>query len=350
MTTKGFLGILSLLLALGLSSVCGCSDAVGGNGNAELARIACEQAPWDVPDDIYRNYVLPQTSIGEDEDDWRPLFFEKFQPLVRGCRTPTEAAEKLNREMWDILGVHYSPERDKPDQSPFHSMRIGKASCTGLSILLIDACRAVGVPARFVGCNWKNKPGNHSWVEIWDGGEWKHLGAGDGGNANEAWFNADAAQADPDDSRFAIYAACADPTGQTFPFAWLPAGTSSDIPALNVTSRYLSAAKTEDDGNVRVSLELRSREGIRLARELVLFDAETGKPLARGTTHDNRFDLNDHLNFRLPRGAKILVVPADDENSVLGEFTVPAEEKIFLIESASAPTEASVPAGEDVPE
>lgn len=330
-TKKTIFAALCLLLpALFLPAGCG-GAGDGWNGNAELAREARAQAPWEIPDEIFRNYVLPQTSIGEAEDDWRPLFREKFLPLVRGCRTPTEAAEKLNREMWDMIGVHYSPERDKPDQSPFHSMRIGKASCTGLSILLIDACRAVGVPARFVGCNWKNKPGNHSWVEIWDDGEWKHLGAGDGGNAGSAWFDADAAHADPDDPHFAIYAACADATGLTFPFAWLPAGTSSDIPAINVTERYLPPAGTADDGNVRVSLDLRSRDGVRIAREIVLLDAGTGEPIARGATHDNRFDLNDHLNFRLPRGAKIRVVPAGAERSVLGEFVVPAEEKTLTL-------------------
>ena len=57
------------------------------------------------------------------------------------------------------------------------SMETGLASCTGLSILLIDACRSVGVPARFVGTPlWADGSGNHSWVEIWDGG-WHFVGA-----------------------------------------------------------------------------------------------------------------------------------------------------------------------------
>lgn len=213
------------------------------NASARLAIEARERAPWTMPDEIFRNYVLPDTSVGEARDDWRPLFREKFLPLVRECTTPTAAAETLNREIWKILGVRYSPERDRPDQSPFHSMRIGKASCSGLSILLIDACRAVGVPARFVGCRWKNKPGNHSWVEIWDAGQWHHLGAGDGGNVDSAWFDADAAAATPDDPRFAIYAACAEPTGLSFPLAWIPDGEDSGVPALNVTARYLRFAE-----------------------------------------------------------------------------------------------------------
>lgn len=297
-----------------------------------LAHQIRAEAPWDVPDDIFRNYVLPQTSIGENADDWRPLFREKFRPLVRDCKTPTDAAEKLNREIWDALGVHYSPQRDKPDQSPFHSMRIGKASCTGLSILLIDACRAVGVPARFVGCRWKYKPGNHSWVEIWDAGEWKHLGAGDGGSAGNAWFDADAACADPDDSRFAIYAACVDSTGEFFPLLWCGSDAPSSIPALNVTARYLALAKKTPADCARVAFVLKNRRGERVAKTLVIFDAATGAEFAVGKTRDDRFDLNDHLTFALPRGKKWRIGVRDDTGAFfpLGEIVAPESgEKLF---------------------
>ena len=298
-----------------------------------LAHEARERAPWEMPDDVFRNYVAPQTSVGEAEDDWRPLFREKFLPLVEGCATPTEAAEKLNREIWEILGVRYSPERDRPDQSPFHSMRIGKASCTGLSILLINACRSVGVPARFVGCRWKNKPGNHSWVEIWDDGEWKHIGAGDGGVAGETWFDYDAAQADPDDPQYAIYAACVDPTGLFFPLPWQKQSRPllSGIPAVNVTRRYLDAAEKLPPGTARVSFDLRSRDGVRTAREIIVFDAATGKELARGNTHDDRFDLNDHLRFAFPQGAKLRVAAADAPEKSLAEITVPAKDATFRV-------------------
>lgn len=299
--------------------------------SARLAEETRERAPWTMPDEIFRNYVLPDTSVGEARDDWRPLFREKFLPLVRECATPTEAAETLNREIWEILGVRYSPERDRPDQSPFHSMRIGKASCTGLSILLIDACRAVGVPARFVGCRWKNKPGNHSWVEIWDAGQWHHLGAGDGGNAGAAWFDADAAQADPDDPRFAIYAACAEPTGISFPLAWIPDGEDSGVPAHNVTAHYLRFSEKNPAGTVRIGFSLRSRDGTRLAREILVLDAETHREIARGKTNDERFDLNNHLAFPLNPGEKIIVVFASDPSRILAKIDVPATETIFAL-------------------
>lgn len=323
--------IVSAVLFCLAAAACACGAPSRDEENLRLATEARERAPWSVPDEIFLNYVLPDTSVGEPRDEWRALFREKFLPLVRGCASPTEAAETLNREIWELLGVRYSPERDRPDQSPFHSMRIGKASCTGLSILLVDACRAVGVPARFVGCRWRNKPGNHSWVEVWDAGEWRHLGAGEGGRANSAWFDADAAQADPDDPRFAIYAARAEPTGLHFPLAWLPEGEDSGVPALNVTARYLRFAEKLPPETVRVGFSLRSREGVRLAREILVLDARSRRELARGRTRDERFDLNDILSFPLPRGAEILVVPAAAPDRVLAKVVVPDAETFFAL-------------------
>lgn len=325
------LGLCVAVFYVVASVFCQCPECREKTPSPSLAQIARDTAPWTMPDDIFRNYVAPDTSVDEELDDWRPMFRERFLPLVKDCKTTTDAAETLNLRIWEILGVKYSPERDKPDQSPFHSMRIGKASCTGLSILLIDACRSVGVPARFVGCRWKNKPGNHSWVEIWDNGEWKHLGAGDGGSANKTWFDADAAHADPDDPRFAIYAACVDPTGMTFPAAWKMPGTETNIPAINVTARYLLNARKPAEGMSFVSLDLRDASGKRVVSELVVYDAQSGEILARGKSHDNRYDLNDHLRVELPTQRLVRVVLGGATERELSVFRVEPEEQVVRL-------------------
>ena len=105
-------------------------------------------------------------------------------------------------------GDPHARKRPKPDQSPLESIEAKYASCSGLSILLIDACRAVCVPARFAGTpRWTTKWGNHSWVEIWDE-RWHFTGACeyDPSGLDKAWFLADASQARKDDPRHAIYA------------------------------------------------------------------------------------------------------------------------------------------------
>jgi len=126
-------------------------------------------------------------------------FFTMGSEICRDCKTATEAAQALNRDLFNRVNVHYNLARKRNNQSPKESIEQSKATCTGLSIILVDACRAVGIPARIVGVpQWANKEGNHTWVEIWDG-EWFFMGADeyDKLGLNRGWFVADAANTAP---------------------------------------------------------------------------------------------------------------------------------------------------------
>ena len=107
---------------------------------------------------------------------------------------------------------------------PGESIQSGIATCTGLSILLVDACRSVGIPARVAGTPmWSNLRGNHTWVEIWDG-EWHFAGAAepDAAGLDHGWFVHDATTAKRDVPEHAIYATSFRRTGISFPLVWLP--------------------------------------------------------------------------------------------------------------------------------
>ena len=87
----------------------------------------------------------------------------------------------------------------------------------GLSILLIDACRAVGIPARMVGTpRWTDNSGNHSWVEVWDR-EWSFVGACEPSKLNEGWFIGQAAKADESKPQNRIYATSFKAAGHLLP-------------------------------------------------------------------------------------------------------------------------------------
>ncbi len=208
--------------------------------NVALAHRAWDESPWGatVPRDIFLNDVLPYASISESRDEWRREFRERFQPLVAGVESPALAAARLNGSIFKELGVRYSRQRRRADQGPRESIETGLASCSGLSVLLIDACRAVGIPARFVGTPcWSNGSGNHSWVEIWADG-WHFTGAAepDGEALDRGWFVGNAAAARGDEPRHAIYATSFRRTSLSFPLSWNPDDRS--IPAVDVTSRY----------------------------------------------------------------------------------------------------------------
>ena len=119
--------------------------------NVRLAHEARAEANWTISDELFFNDVLPYAVASETRDPWRADFLKRFQQRVAACESSGAAALILNNEVFNELNVHYNTGRKRPDQSPAESIAQGRATCTGLSIILIDACRAVGVPARMTG-------------------------------------------------------------------------------------------------------------------------------------------------------------------------------------------------------
>ncbi len=268
--------------------------------NTALAYEARAAAPWSsrIPPDIFLNDVLPYASLNERRDDWRRRLREIAAPLVADCRTPGEAAQALNRALFRTVKVRYSTKRKKADQSPLESMESGLASCSGLAILLVDACRAVGVPARVVGTPlWTNLRGNHTWVEVWDGG-WHFLGAAepDPKGLDRGWFKGDAAKALRDVPQHAIYASSFRRTGLAFPLVW-DRGIEW-VPAGNVTDRYAAAAPAPD-GQVRLLVRVLDRAGRRIAAKVSVTDPADPALKLEGTSRDETADLNNLLPFLL---------------------------------------------------
>jgi predicted esterase len=215
--------------------------------NVALAYRARAAVPWGrgLPEEVFLNDVLPHANLDEAREPWRRRLFELCLPIVKDCKGPGEAAQKLNATLFGRLKVRYSTARRRPNQAPQESIEQGLASCTGLSILLCDACRSVAVPARVAGtAMWANGRGNHTWVEVWDG-RWHFTGAAepDPNGLDRAWFIGDAARATKGDPRHGIFAASYRRTGLSFPLVWAPA--NRDVPAVDVTDRYTARAAPE---------------------------------------------------------------------------------------------------------
>jgi hypothetical protein len=280
--------------------------------NIDYAYRARQAVSWgrDVPDELFFNDVLPYANLNERRENWRKDFYERFLPVVKDCRTPGEAALVLNHAVFETLKVKYHPtKRPKPDQSPSESCAAGYASCTGLSILLADACRAVCVPARVVGVpEWTKTPGNHTWVEAWDR-QWNFIGASELGPFNQTWFAGNAAQADGSKPEHRIYAASFAPTGTPFPLVWAPA--NKDVPAFDVTPFYTQRTKLtfqvfdKPDGQPQTVRRLAIRRG--------------GALVASDTN-------NSSFQFDLARGEKYTAeMTAGDEKPVVREFTATSD-------------------------
>ncbi len=282
--------------------------------NVALAWQARREVPWgaEIPEEIFLNDVLPYANVDERRDLWRRDFMERFLPVVADCKTPSEAAQRLNETVFKTLKVRYSTKRRRANQSPQECIESGLASCTGLSIVLVDACRAVGVPARLAGIpQWANKRGNHTWVEIWDK-KWHFTGAAEPSRQglNHTWFQGDAAQAVADSRLNAIYAVSFRKTDTTFPLVWAP--DVSWVHAVNVTARYAPPKKTGNQARLMVRV-WNSDRSVRVAADVAVHTQGSDKKPMAGRSRDETFDTNDLLSFPvLPDGRyEVRVTHAD---------------------------------------
>ena len=224
--------------------------------HCDAAHRAWQGAPWQrlVPEEIFLDAILPYASVSETREEWREPLRNSAAPIVAGAASPVEAAVRLNQRLFQAIGVKYSTQRKAADQSPSESIQSGIASCTGLSILLVDACRAVGVPARLVGTPlWSDNSGNHSWVEIWDGRGWRFTGAAEptGDQLDKGWFVERSRAATVGDKKHGIFAVTWQDSPLVFPLSFTDA--SSPSRGIDVTERYLalvpagSAAETQTE-------------------------------------------------------------------------------------------------------
>ncbi|MCB9722282.1 MAG: transglutaminase domain-containing protein [Candidatus Omnitrophica bacterium] len=213
--------------------------------NVALAYRARRELPWgaNVPQDIFLNYVLPYVNINETREPWRRYFFEKYAGLARDQDSMGAAASFLNLRIFTDHGITYNLKtRPKPDQSPRETMAAGVASCTGQSIMIADALRAVGIPARVVGTPlWSDRSGNHTWFEVWEDGAWHFQDANREGRLDEAWFAKPAADPQMAGPLHRIYAASYRRTDILFPTIWAP--LADDVYATDVTMDYRTEAE-----------------------------------------------------------------------------------------------------------
>lgn len=286
--------------------------------NVEYAYKARAEFPWakEVPDSVFLNDVVAYANLNENRENWRKDFYERFKKYVAPCKTMREAIDSVNKNVRDELLVDYNTKREKPDQAPYESMRQHMASCSGLSILLTDAFRAVGIPSRVAGTPaWHDDRGNHNWNEVWIDGQWRFTEYYPSDDLDQSWFLADAGKAIKEDVRKAIYAASFKPTGSYFPLVW-----DEDIRyvhAENVTDRYTSlyraqlSAMPADGSHVALRVMVfkdkdhAEASGDRVATNLDVFKGE--KQLYGGRSTGATQDMNDVLTFNVEKNQQYVV-------------------------------------------
>lgn len=192
----------------------------------------------NISEAMFIQNVLPMRQLDEPVESWRSDFFQKLSGLADGKSSLRAVAEAVIPAVF--AGSLGSTVNFKANQTPgimapvSGTLQHGYASCSGLSILVADALRAVGVPARVVGtASWNIATGgNHNWVEVWWSGEWHFIDAtppGDSVSWDSTWFIDNAAKSVPG-TIHGIYTALASGPGDgVYSFTWRD-------PYMNVTA------------------------------------------------------------------------------------------------------------------
>ena len=303
--------------------------------NVALAYEAYHKAPWKarVTKRLFLNDVLPYACLTEKRDGARRFLRDAAAPLVTDCDTPAEAAHRLNQQLFSRLNAHYSSDGTRPDQCVQETISSGKATCIGLSVLLVGACRAVGIPARLAGVpRWPDSRGTHEWVEIWDG-DWHFMGADEpySEGLDHAWFNEDASKAIKDVPQHAIYATSFEKTGLFFPLIWAP--NIQWVNVVNVTDRYRTAWPPAAEKPGKLTVKVFGRHGRRLAAKISVQAADGAKSYV-GSTQDESADPLVDLSFSIPR-----IIPAS-RYIIHAEFN--GKTQVLEIKAGAAPEDVAV--------
>ena len=146
--------------------------------NISLATKQMRSWAFEVPEDIYSEYVIAYAHANEGRSNWRPFLTEVVGKILNGSsedepKTVPEVVSLINSQLWSsgLLGnqVTFKSSQTPLIYDPMSTIVFGYASCTGVSILFADALRAAGVPARLAGTPaWNGNPhnGNHNWIEV----------------------------------------------------------------------------------------------------------------------------------------------------------------------------------------
>ena len=162
--------------------------------NVRLSEQARTEMKWgkDIPEDVFRHFVLPLRINNENLDDSRRVFFNELKERVKNLPMK-EAILEVNH--WCHEKVVYTPS-DARTSSPLASVKTAYGRCGEESTFTVAALRSVGIPARQVYTpRWAHTDDNHAWVEAWADGKWYFFGACEPEPVlNLGWFNAPASR------------------------------------------------------------------------------------------------------------------------------------------------------------
>lgn len=176
------------------------SDLADYDGEYYLKNVRASLAARDtfswgkqVPEALFRHFVLPVRVNNENLDSSRWVFFMELKDRIRQMPMK-QAALEVNH--WCHEKVNYQGT-DGRTSSPLATVKTAYGRCGEESTFTVAALRSVGIPARQCYTpRWAHSDDNHAWVEVWVDSSWHFIGACEPeADLDIAWFTAPAKRA-----------------------------------------------------------------------------------------------------------------------------------------------------------
>jgi transglutaminase-like putative cysteine protease len=176
------------------------SDLADYDGSFFLQNVRSSLAARDtfdwgkqVPEVLFRHFVLPVRVNNENLDSSRWVFFSELKDRIRNLNMH-DAVLEVNH--WCHEKVTYRGT-DGRTSSPLATVKTAFGRCGEESTFTVAALRSVGIPARQCYTpRWAHSDDNHAWVEVWVDGKWHFIGACEPEpELDLAWFTAPAKRA-----------------------------------------------------------------------------------------------------------------------------------------------------------
>ncbi len=129
---------------------------------------ARESAPWEIPADMFRPYILSYRISYEPVTPWRKMFWEKFSTTAFEKGNISDAARVVNEwvaENIDTSGYEFFGGMRAPDQT----FKSGRGTSRERSALTTAILMSLGIPCRNAMIRTTRGEGSGmSWVEVYD--------------------------------------------------------------------------------------------------------------------------------------------------------------------------------------
>lgn len=146
-----------------------------------------------VPENLFRHFVIPIRINNENLDSSRWVFFNELKDRIKHL-SMKDAVLEVNH--WCHEKVQYRGS-DGRTSSPLATVKTAYGRCGEESTFTVAALRSVCIPARQCYTpRWAHCDDNHAWVEVWVDGKWHFIGACEpDADLDLAWFTKPAKRA-----------------------------------------------------------------------------------------------------------------------------------------------------------